>query len=78
MKHHRLTPREKTQVIAALRLWGRWAETGLVHPKDHPMVKDRFREHLPMTLDEIETLIGRLEDSWRGRGLRTWNPWMHL
>jgi len=73
-----LTARETAQVIASLRLWGRWAEIEQTHPSEHPMVKDRFKKHLPMTQDEIETLIGRLDGSWTGRGLRTWNPWKFL
>ena len=78
MKVHKLTPREITQVTTALRFWGRCAETSLGHPKDHPMIKARFKDHLPLTLDEIETLIGRLDGSWTNRGLRTWNPWIYL
>jgi len=31
-----------------------------------------------MTLDELETLIGRLDGSWTSRGLRPWNPWVNL
>lgn len=85
---HRLTPREIIQVIAALRFWGRAAETSQVHPKDHPMVARRFHQwvqktqtyvdNLPLTLDEIETLIGRLDGSHTGRGFRPWNPFKHL
>ena len=87
-KKHKLTPREMIQVIAALRYWGRAAETSTVHPSDHPMIRQRFQlrdtqsQYVtnvpPLTLDELETLIGRLDGSWTSRGLRTWNPWVHL
>ena len=30
------------------------------------------------TLDELETLIGRLDGSWTGRGLRPWEPFKNL
>lgn len=73
-KIHHLTDRQRAQIIAALRYWGRAAETSLVHPKDHPLVAARFRGVLPLTLDEIETLIGRLDGSWGRRGLRRWEP----
>lgn len=75
---HKLTKRETIQVIAALRYWGRAAESGLTHPKEHPMVKARLRGVLPMTNDEIETLIGKLDGSWGSRGLRTWDPARYL
>jgi hypothetical protein len=74
MKPSKLKPREIVQIVAALRFWGRAAETSLVHPFKHPMCKARFKDHKPMTLDEIETLIGRLDGSWMGRGLRPWEP----
>jgi hypothetical protein len=76
------------QIIAALRFWGRAVETSQVHPKDHPMVAGRFRKldssgnvierTLPMTRDEIETLIGRLDGTWTGRGLRWWDGFKYL
>lgn len=77
---HRLTAREIVQIIAALRYWGRAAEMSLVHPAEHPMVKARFAKsrQLPLTLDEIETLIGRLDGSWSERGLRRWAPDKYL
>jgi hypothetical protein len=74
---HKLTPRETVQVIAALRVWGRWSQMSATHPKDHPMCKDRFKDHLPLTLDEIETLIGRLDGSMP-RGRRVWFPEKYL
>ena len=77
---HKLTPREIVQVIASLRYWGRAAEMSLVHPAEHPMVKARFTKgrQLPLTLDELETLIGRLDGSWVERGLRRWDPSRYL
>jgi hypothetical protein len=77
---HRLTPREIAQVCAALRSWGRQVEVGagLYHPSDHTIVAGRFsKDCLPLTLDELETLIGRLDGTWTGRGLRTWDGWRH-
>jgi hypothetical protein len=75
------------QVIAALRYWGRAMEMGSM-PRLHPMVAGRFRkldcsgsileETLPLTLDEIETLIGRLDGTFVGRGLRTWDGGKYL
>jgi hypothetical protein len=71
---HKMNRREIVQCIAALRFWGRAAEQR-VFPELHPMVKARFSDNcLPMTLDEIETLIGRLDGSHTGRGLRPWDP----
>jgi hypothetical protein len=80
MKAHKLTPRETVQIIAALRYVGRTIETGLpgFTPDMHPMCKARFKEHLPLTLDELETLIGRLDGSFTGRGLRQWDGWRWL
>jgi hypothetical protein len=77
---HKLAPREIVQVIASLRYWGRAAEMSLVHPAEHPMVKARFAKArvLPLTLDELETLIGRLDGSWVERGLRRWAPDKYL
>ena len=76
---HILTPRETVQVIADLRVWGRWAETSTAgnHPYVHPLVAGRFKKHLPMALDEIETLIGKLDKTWAGPGLRSWNAWKY-
>jgi hypothetical protein len=84
---HKITPREVVQIIAALRFWGRAAETSGSHPKDHPLVAGRFHrwvqrtqtyaDTLPMTNDEIETLIGRLDGTW-DRGLRTWDAGKYL
>ena len=68
------TPREVAQLTAALRFWGRAAETSLIHPAEHPMCKARFCVSAPMTLDEIETMIGRIDGSHKGQGLRPWNP----
>jgi hypothetical protein len=74
---HKLTPRETAQVCAALRTWGRWLENAVARdeilPHMNPLVQARFKDHPPMTLDEIETLIGRLDGSWTGRGLRRWD-----
>jgi hypothetical protein len=87
MTKYRLSFRELTQVIASLRYWGRVAETSADHPSTHPMIAARFRANKrneavkvipPLTLDELETLIGRLDGTWTGRGLRTWNPWRYL
>jgi hypothetical protein len=86
VKPKTLTPREIVQVVAALRYWGRAAETSLVHPSQHPMVQSRFQKMVrdrvvriaPFTLDEIETLIGRLDGTFTDRGLRTWNPQKYL
>ena len=79
-KPHKLSLREITQIIASLRYWGRAAEMSLVHPKDHPMVKARFARGgtLPLTLSELETLIGRLDGSWTEKGLRLWDPHKYL
>jgi len=70
----RLTPREHVQVAAALRFWGRTMETGRCVPHEHPLCQSRFQEHLPMTLNEIETLIGRLDGQISRRKRREWNP----
>jgi hypothetical protein len=80
MKPHKLTKRELIQVIAALRYWGRASEIGFHHPSHHPMVKSRFDQAkiLPMTNDELETLIGRLDGSWTEKGLRTWDGHKYL
>lgn len=80
-KAHKLTDREKVQVIAALRYFGRAAETCTAintHPSVHPMVASRFKDYLPLTLDELETLIGQLDGTWTGRGLRTWDGAKYL
>ena len=79
MKKHRLTARETIQVIAALRYWGRAME-GDAQPERHPMVARRFSNAgvLPLTLDEIETLIGRLDGTWTSRGLRVFDGWKYL
>jgi hypothetical protein len=81
-KPHKLTPRELVQVVAALRYWGRVSENAgtnfMSHPCNHPMVKARFKFFPPMTLDEIETLIGQLDGSWTKRGLRTWDGFRYL
>jgi len=83
MKHsvaklHRLNPRERVQVIAALRLYGRFLENairrGEVLPHKHPLVRDRFNGVLPLTLNELETLIGKLDRSFKGHGIRLWEP----
>jgi hypothetical protein len=74
----RLNARELAHIIAALRFFGRAAEISLVHPRETPFVKARLRDVSPMTLDEIETLIGRLDDSWTSRGLRTWDASRYL
>lgn len=73
MKPHKLTARETVQVIAALRLFGRCRETSNFEPSHHSMVRARFQEHLPLSNDELETLIGRLDGSWTGRGMRRWD-----
>lgn len=78
---HRITPREMAHVIAALRVFGRWQETTACDsfgPRHCPTVRDRLKGLDPMTLDEIETLIGRLDGSWTGRGLRTWDAFRYL
>ena len=31
-----------------------------------------------MTLDELETLIGRLDGTWTKKGLRTWDALRYL
>lgn len=74
----RLTPREIAQIVAALRFWGRTMETGRMLPHSHPLVAGRFKGILPMTLDEIETLIGRLDGQLTRRRRRTWNPTKYL
>ena len=70
----KLNPREIAQVCAALRLMGRMQENGSL-PYANPMVVKRFELHLPLALDEIETLIGRLDGTWTARGLRPWDAW---
>lgn len=82
---HRLTKRENVQVIAALRFWGRAAEMLSAgdgpssHPSSHPMCAARFSQAkvLPMTLDELETLIGQMDGSLK-QGCRPWNPRKYL
>ena len=74
MKKGKLEPREVAQVCAALRLWGRMLENGS-RPHVNPMVTRRFVLHGPMVLDEIETLIGRLDGTWTSKGLRPWDAW---
>jgi len=75
---HKLTSRETVQVIAALRFWGQTASTAGFHPSQHPLCRDRFKRFKPMTLDELETLIGRLDGSYEGPGLRPWEPRKYL
>jgi hypothetical protein len=77
---HKLTPREIVNIIAALRYFGRAAEMSDTTPWMHPMVRARFTKsgHLPLTLDEIETLIGRMDGSWTERGLRRWDGSRYL
>jgi hypothetical protein len=71
----KLTRRDRVQIAAALRYWGRAAECSITHPKDHPLCKDRFdKDSLPMVLDEIENLIGRIDGSLKPRERRVWNP----
>ena len=71
----KLTPREVAQVCAALRLWGRMQENS-GFPYLNSMVIKRFTQDCtPMVLDEIETLIGRLDGTWTSKGLRPWDAW---
>jgi hypothetical protein len=73
----KLTEREKAQIAAALRYWGRAQELSkdsVGSPEFHPMCRDRLKTHGPMTLDELETLIGKIDGSFKGRGMRLWNP----
>jgi hypothetical protein len=73
----KLNKRELAHVTAALRFLGRCAETsGFAY--GHPVVSTRIEGHLPMTLDELETLIGKLDGTWKSRGLRTWDPFHNL
>ena len=78
MRPHKLTARETVQVIASLRLWGRIREAGTMEPSHHPMVRARFQGNLPLSLDELETLIGRLDGSWTSRGMRRWDALRYL
>ena len=75
----KLTPREIAQVCAALRLYGRLLENEMARggdlPHVNPMVSRRFVGQLPMPLDEIDTLIGRLDGTWTAKGLRPWDAW---
>jgi hypothetical protein len=70
--------RERMQIAAALRFWGRAAETGLVHPSEHPRIKLRFKKCTPMSLDELESLIGKIDGTWPFRHLLAWDPEKHL
>jgi hypothetical protein len=83
VRRHKLTPRENVHVIAALRLFGRLIENtpvGGTLPHYNPMVAARMKaaDVLPMTLDEIETLIGRLDGTFKTKGLRPWEPFRYL
>ena len=71
----RPNPRELAQIQAALRFWGRTMETAGsgFYPHQHPLCQRRFKDHLPMTLDEIETLIGRLDGQITRRQRREWD-----
>ena len=78
----RIEPRARAQICAALRVYGRLLERALMTnvpmPHMNPMIAPMFRGLPPMTLDEIETLIGRLDGTWTAKGLRPWNPQMWL
>lgn len=78
IKTYALTSREVVQITASLRYWGRAAETSETHPSEHPLCKDRFKRYPPMTNDEIESLIGRLDGTWDSLRPRPWNPTVHL
>jgi hypothetical protein len=70
----KINHRQAVQIAASLRYWGRAAETSTVHPMLHPMVRGRFsKECWPLTLDEIEGLIGRIDGTLKSGG-RTWSP----
>jgi hypothetical protein len=75
---HKLTRREVVQICAALRLFGRCRETGNFEPSHSPILRDRFKHELPLSNDELETLIGHLDGSWTGRGLRRWDALRYL
>lgn len=81
-KPHKITLRERVQMIAALRIYGRLLENAIcrneVLPHMNPLVAARFKDAPPMTLDEIETLIGKLDGSHTSRGLRKWDPYKWL
>lgn len=73
MKQTDLNARETAHIIASLRFYGHAAETSDVHPREHPMCVGRLKNQEPMTLDQIEALIGRLDGTWPTRRPRPWD-----
>lgn len=74
-----LSERDRAHIAAALRYWGRAAETSKVHPRDHFLCVNRLKGHPPMSLHEIESLIGRIDGSWPyKKALRFWEPLKEL
>ena len=55
-----LTNRQWAQVRAALRFWRDMAEVSHSHPSRYPGVEQEFKEHGPLSLEELDEL---LEDS---------------
>ena len=76
----KLNEREVAHITAALRYWGRATEVArdkdapVVEPRHHMIVQRRIEGHPPMGLDEIETLIARLDGLQANRKLRPWDP----
>lgn len=56
------TEREWRQVLAALKFWRQVAEHSRMHPSRHPAVGDTFGTYRPLTIREIEELVGRLPE----------------
>ncbi len=77
MRRPSLTDREMAHIQAALRFYGRAVQTSGMNPALHMFVRARLGKFTPMTLDEIEGLIGRLDGTWK-RKRRPWNPMRDL
>lgn len=73
MRRLTLSDREVAHVRAALRYWGRAAETSTAHPADHWVARPSLEGFSAMSLDELEALIGKIDKTFKGRR-RPWNP----
>lgn len=52
-----LTNRQWAQVRAALQFWRAMAEVSRSHPSRHPGVEQEFKEHGPLSLEELDELL---------------------
>lgn len=53
----KITPRQRTQMFAALKFWREVAEHSRRPPHTHPKVEPLFRHHSPMGLDELDAFL---------------------